>query len=48
MTLGYLVWGDLPDFWLVTGAAIVVASGIYIVHREATVGRQRRAALASG
>lgn len=48
MTLGYLVWGDLPDVWLVTGAAIVVASGIYIVHREAMLGRQRRATLASG
>jgi drug/metabolite transporter (DMT)-like permease len=48
MTLGYLVWGDLPDVWLVTGAAIVVASGIYIVHREATLGRQRRAAIMSG
>lgn len=48
MTLGYLVWGDLPDVWLVTGAAIVVASGIYIVHREATLGRQRRAAIAPG
>jgi drug/metabolite transporter (DMT)-like permease len=48
MTLGYLVWGDLPDVWLVTGAAIVVASGIYIVHREATLGRQRRAAITSG
>jgi drug/metabolite transporter (DMT)-like permease len=48
MTLGYLVWGDLPDVWLVTGAAIVVASGIYIVHREAKVGRERRVAIAPG
>lgn len=44
MTLGYLVWGDLPDLWLVVGAAIVVASGIYIVQREAKLGRQRREA----
>jgi drug/metabolite transporter (DMT)-like permease len=48
MIYGFLVWGDLPDLWLVTGAAIVVASGIYIVHRETVLGRQRRAALAAG
>jgi drug/metabolite transporter (DMT)-like permease len=48
MTLGYLVWGDLPGLWLVTGAAIVVASGIYIVHREARIARERRAAPTDG
>jgi drug/metabolite transporter (DMT)-like permease len=31
---GYLVWGDLPDAWLLAGAALVVASGLYIFHRE--------------
>lgn len=31
---GYLVFGDLPDAWTLAGAAIVVASGIYLVHRE--------------
>jgi drug/metabolite transporter (DMT)-like permease len=32
---GFVVWGDVPDPWTFTGAAIVVASGIYILHREA-------------
>ncbi len=32
--LGYLVFGDLPDRWTVGGAMIIVASGLYIVHRE--------------
>ena len=32
--LGYVVFGDLPDFWTVLGACIIIASGLYIVHRE--------------
>lgn len=32
---GFIVWGDLPDSWTLTGAAIVVASGLYILRREA-------------
>jgi drug/metabolite transporter (DMT)-like permease len=33
--LGYLVWGHIPDAWITTGAVIVIASGLYILHREA-------------
>jgi drug/metabolite transporter (DMT)-like permease len=32
--LGYLVFDQLPDFWTLAGAGIIVASGLYIVHRE--------------
>jgi drug/metabolite transporter (DMT)-like permease len=32
--LGYAVFGDVPDRWTLAGSAIVVASGIYLVHRE--------------
>ena len=32
--LGFLIWGDLPDAWAVTGTGIVIASGLYILHRE--------------
>lgn len=32
--LGFVVWGDLPDSWTVTGTLVVVASGIYILNRE--------------
>jgi drug/metabolite transporter (DMT)-like permease len=36
IVLGYLVFGDLPQRWTIAGAAIVVASGLYLVHRERT------------
>ncbi len=32
--LGWLVFAQLPDRWTVIGAAIIVASGLYILHRE--------------
>ena len=32
--LGYVIWGEVPDALVWTGAAIVAASGLYIVHRE--------------
>jgi drug/metabolite transporter (DMT)-like permease len=31
---GYLVWSDLPTRAVLVGAAIVIASGLYILHRE--------------
>ena len=34
ITLGYLVFGDVPDHWTLLGSAVVIASGIYLVHRE--------------
>jgi drug/metabolite transporter (DMT)-like permease len=34
MLLGYLVFGDKPDAMMVTGAAIIVLSGVYVFHRE--------------
>jgi len=32
--IGYLVWSDWPDMWIWVGAAILVASGLYILFRE--------------
>lgn len=32
--LGFMVFGELPDVWTVTGAAFIVASGLYTAHRE--------------
>jgi len=32
--IGYLFWNDIPDGWILTGGSIVVASGLYILHRE--------------
>ncbi|MGB8816425.1 MAG: DMT family transporter [Rhizobiaceae bacterium] len=34
LALGFLVFGDVPDFWMIIGATIVVASGVYTFHRE--------------
>src|SRR5438874_5300463 len=34
MLLGYLVFGDRPDAMMVSGAAIIVASGLYAFYRE--------------
>ncbi|HRD78241.1 MAG TPA: DMT family transporter [Hyphomicrobiaceae bacterium] len=31
---GYLVFNQVPDAWTLAGAGIVIASGIYLVHRE--------------
>jgi len=32
--LGYAIWGQVPDLFVWLGAAVVVASGLYILHRE--------------
>ena len=36
---GYTIWADLPDGWTLTGCAIVVASGLYVLHRETRRGK---------
>jgi drug/metabolite transporter (DMT)-like permease len=35
LVLGYAVWGDIPTAAVLCGAVIVVASGLYILYREA-------------
>jgi drug/metabolite transporter (DMT)-like permease len=32
--LGFLIFGEIPDVWTVTGAVFIVASGLYTAHRE--------------
>ena len=32
--LGFSIFGDVPDQWTIIGSAIIIASGIYLVHRE--------------
>ncbi|MEQ8354598.1 MAG: DMT family transporter [Kiloniellaceae bacterium] len=41
--LGYLVFGDFPDLWTLTGAGVVLTSGLYLLYRE----RKVKAALPS-
>jgi len=36
---GWLVFGQLPDGWTWLGASIIVATGLYIMHREWTLAR---------
>lgn len=38
--LGWAAFGQLPDTLTLTGAAIVIATGIYTFHRERRLGRQ--------
>src|SRR5690606_205670 len=45
IALGWLVFGDLPDLWTVVGAGVIVASGLYILHREHKLRLASRAAL---
>jgi drug/metabolite transporter (DMT)-like permease len=39
--LGYLLFTALPDAPTWAGAAIIIASGLYTLHRERIVARQR-------
>lgn len=39
---GYVIWGDVPGFWILVGAIPVVASGLYILHREQKLAARRR------
>ena len=44
MLLGYLIFGDVPDAMMITGAAVIVLSGLYAFHRE----RKRKRPVAAG
>jgi drug/metabolite transporter (DMT)-like permease len=34
LTIGYVVWGEVPNALAMAGIAVIVASGLYILHRE--------------
>ncbi len=36
--LGFMIFGDVPNSWTLAGAGIVVASGLYLLHRERVTG----------
>jgi drug/metabolite transporter (DMT)-like permease len=42
--VGWLVWDEMPVIWTYVGAAIVIASALYIAHREHQLARERRTA----
>ena len=41
IALGVLVFGNLPDFWTLVGAGIVIAAGLFTLWRERQLRRQR-------
>lgn len=38
---GWLVFHQLPDFWTWVGTAIIIATGVYTIHRERLAARKR-------
>jgi drug/metabolite transporter (DMT)-like permease len=40
VAFGYLIFSDLPDTWTLAGASLIVASGVYLVHREHRIARE--------
>jgi drug/metabolite transporter (DMT)-like permease len=44
---GYLAFGQVPDQWTLAGAAIVIATGLYLLHRERTTARAAAVAMTS-
>ena len=37
--LGYLVFDHIPNAWTITGAAMVIGSGLYLLYRERQLGK---------
>lgn len=44
LLIGYFVWDDVPDVYMLTGTAIVVVTGIYSFYREHRIAAAERAA----
>ena len=44
MLFGFLVWGDVPTTLVLASAAVVIASGIYVLQDEKAIQRRNRAA----
>jgi drug/metabolite transporter (DMT)-like permease len=42
---GFLVFGQLPDHWTLAGAAIVILTGLYLLHREHVTARAAAVAM---
>jgi drug/metabolite transporter (DMT)-like permease len=44
MLFGFLVWGDVPTTLVLVSAAVVIVSGIYVLHDEKATQRRNREA----
>ena len=42
LLLGYAIWGDVPNGLALAGIAVVVGSGLYLMHRERLATRRQR------
>ena len=42
IAIGFSVWGDVPNPLAMAGIAVIVASGLYILHRERVRTAERR------
>ena len=40
LILGFLVFGDLPDAWMLAGCTVIIASGLFVFYREAVLGKR--------
>lgn len=40
VTFGYLVFGDVPDVWMMAGSAIIIGAGLFIFLRERRLARR--------
>lgn len=48
LVMGFVVFADVPDTAMLTGAALVIGSGVYTLYRERVVGRAMMAAKTTG
>jgi drug/metabolite transporter (DMT)-like permease len=46
--LGFVIFSDIPDLAMISGSAIIVGSGLYMLYRERVVGRSKAAAESVG
>lgn len=42
VVLGFLIWGEWPSREVMIGASVIIAAGLYIIHRERVAARRRR------
>lgn len=46
ITLGYLIFADVPDIWTLAGGAVIISSGLYLLYRERRVGPRTKSPVA--
>jgi drug/metabolite transporter (DMT)-like permease len=46
-TIGYLVFDNMPSLWTLSGAAVVIVSGLYLLARERKLMGETKAGPAS-